>query len=101
MSTNHSGNVMIRTASLRKTYQMGTSQVHALREVTFEIRRNEYVAIMGPSGSGKSTLMNIIGCLDTPSEGQYWLNEKLVSEMKDDELLELVKLDLNKALKES
>ena len=84
--SNNSGNVVIRTAHLWKTYQMGTSQVHALRDVSFEIHRNEYVAIMGPSGSGKSTLMNLIGCLDTPSDGQYWLNEKLVSEMKDDEL---------------
>ena len=86
MSTNNSGTVIIRTANLWKTYQMGTTQVNALQDVTFEIRRNEYVAIMGPSGSGKSTLMNLIGCLDTPTSGEYWLNEKLVSEMKDDEL---------------
>jgi putative ABC transport system ATP-binding protein len=86
MALNDSGNALIRTAGLWKTYQMGSSQVHALQNVTFEIHRNEYVAIMGPSGSGKSTLMNLIGCLDTPTEGQYWLNEKLVSEMKDDEL---------------
>jgi putative ABC transport system ATP-binding protein len=79
-------NTLIRTENLWKTYQMGNSEVHALRDVTFKIRRNEYVAIMGPSGSGKSTLMNLIGCLDTPTQGQYWLNEKLVSEMKDDEL---------------
>ncbi len=80
---------MIRTEDLWKTYEMGSSEenkVHALRGVTFDIRRNEYVAIMGPSGSGKSTLMNLIGCLDTPSQGRYWLNGKLVSEMKDDEL---------------
>src|SRR6516225_1373688 len=83
---NNSGNVVIRTANLWKTYQMGTNQVHALRDVSFEICRNEYVSIMGPSGSGKSTLMNLIGCLDTPTDGQYWLNGKLVSEMKDDEL---------------
>jgi len=82
----NSNNALIRTANLWKTYQMGNSKVHALQDVTFEIRRNEYVAIMGPSGSGKSTLMNLIGCLDTPTGGQYWLNEKLVSEMKDDEL---------------
>src|SRR5438128_667562 len=78
--------ILIRTENLWKTYQMGSSQVHALHDVTFRIHRNEYVAIMGPSGSGKSTLMNLIGCLDTPTQGQYWLNEKLVSEMKDDEL---------------
>jgi putative ABC transport system ATP-binding protein len=60
--------------------------VHALQGVSFKIQRNEYVAIMGPSGSGKSTLMNLIGCLDTPSKGQYWLNTRLVSEMNDDEL---------------
>jgi len=78
--------ILIRTESLWKTYQMGNSQVHALQDVSFRIHRNEYVAIMGPSGSGKSTLMNLIGCLDTPTQGQYWLNEKLVSEMKDDEL---------------
>jgi len=78
--------VVIRTDELRKTYVMGAEEVHALRGATFEIERGEYVAIMGPSGSGKSTLMNLIGCLDTPSEGQYWLNGKLVSEMDDDEL---------------
>src|SRR5262245_20757985 len=65
---------------------MGSTPVHALQGVTFDIGRNEYVAIMGPSGSGKSTLMNLIGCLDTPSSGKYWLNGKLVSEMDDDEL---------------
>jgi putative ABC transport system ATP-binding protein len=77
---------VIRTDDLWKTYIMGAEEVHALRGVTFEIERGEYVAIMGPSGSGKSTLMNLIGCLDTPSSGQYWLNKKLVSEMDDDEL---------------
>jgi putative ABC transport system ATP-binding protein len=65
---------------------MGSTEVHALQGVSFKIARNEYVAIMGPSGSGKSTLMNLIGCLDTPTKGQYWLNGKLVSEMDDDEL---------------
>src|SRR2546422_6751013 len=65
---------------------MGSTEVHALQGVSFSIRRNEYVAIMGPSGSGKSTLMNLIGCLDTPTKGQYWLNGRLVSEMDDDEL---------------
>jgi putative ABC transport system ATP-binding protein len=77
---------MIRTQDLWKTYRMGDEDIHALAGVTFEIKRNEYVAIIGPSGSGKSTLMNLIGCLDTPSRGQYWLNSKLVSEMDDDEL---------------
>src|SRR5678809_102483 len=80
------GKVVIRTANLWKTYQMGTNEVHALQGVSFSIRRNEYVAIMGPSGSGKSTLMNLIGCLDTPTKGQYTLNGRLVSEMDDDEL---------------
>jgi putative ABC transport system ATP-binding protein len=78
--------VVIRTDELRKTYVMGAEEVHALRGATFEIERGEYVAIMGPSGSGKSTLMNLIGCLDTPTSGQYWLNGKMVSEMDDDEL---------------
>lgn len=78
--------VMIRTSDLWKTYVMGDEEIHALRGVTFEIRRGEYVAIIGPSGSGKSTLMNMIGCLDTPSKGEYWLNGKQVSQMDDDEL---------------
>jgi len=77
---------MIRTSDLWKTYVMGDEEIHALRGVSFEIQRNEYVAIIGPSGSGKSTLMNLIGCLDTPSKGEYWLNSKLVSQMDDDEL---------------
>ena len=77
---------VIRTADLWKTYEMGATAVHALQGVTFEINRNEYVAIMGPSGSGKSTLMNLIGCLDTPTRGEYWLNGKSVGEMSDDEL---------------
>ncbi|HET9307656.1 MAG TPA: ABC transporter ATP-binding protein [Candidatus Sulfotelmatobacter sp.] len=78
---------MIYTWNLWKTYDMGSEQqVHALRGVNLQIRRNEYVAIMGPSGSGKSTLMNLIGCLDTPSQGQYWLNGQQVSELDDDEL---------------
>jgi len=78
---------MIATQDLWKTYDMGSEQqVHALRGVNLQIERNEYVAIMGPSGSGKSTLMNLIGCLDTPSKGQYWLNSQLVSELDDDEL---------------
>ncbi|HUV13508.1 MAG TPA: ABC transporter ATP-binding protein [Acidobacteriota bacterium] len=65
---------------------MGSEQIHALHGVSFDLNRNEYIAIMGPSGSGKSTLMNLIGCLDTPSKGQYFLNGKLVSDMDDDEL---------------
>jgi putative ABC transport system ATP-binding protein len=77
---------VIRSVDLWKTYQMGTEEVHALRGVSFDVLHGEYVAIMGPSGSGKSTLMNLVGCLDTPSSGQYWLNGKLVSEMDDDEL---------------
>jgi putative ABC transport system ATP-binding protein len=78
---------MIATENLWKTYDMGSEQqVHALRGVNLRIERNEYVAIMGPSGSGKSTLMNLIGCLDSPSQGQYWLNQQLVSELEDDEL---------------
>jgi putative ABC transport system ATP-binding protein len=78
---------MIAAEDLWKTYDMGSEQqVHALRGVNLRIARNEYVAIMGPSGSGKSTLMNLIGCLDTPSNGKYWLNAQLVSELDDDEL---------------
>ncbi|HEY2931907.1 MAG TPA: ABC transporter ATP-binding protein [Acidobacteriota bacterium] len=77
---------LIQTENLWKTYQMGSEQIHALKGVTFNIKPNEYVAIMGPSGSGKSTLMNLIGCLDTPSQGRYFLNSKLVSDMADDEL---------------
>jgi putative ABC transport system ATP-binding protein len=78
---------IILVQDLWKTYDMGSEQqVHALRGVNAQIDRNEYVAIMGPSGSGKSTLMNLIGCLDTPSKGQYWLNGHLVSELDDDEL---------------
>src|SRR5207249_5166674 len=65
---------------------MGSTAVHALQGISFSIQSNEYVAIMGPSGSGKSTLMNLIGCLDTPTKGRYWLNGKLVSDMDDDEL---------------
>ena len=72
--------------NLEREYEMGTETVRALRGVDLDIRRNEYVAIMGPSGSGKSTLMNMIGCLDTPSAGEYWLNGYRVSELGDDEL---------------
>src|SRR6266446_2790942 len=76
----------IRTEDLWKTYQMGSEEVQALRGVSVNIRRGEYVAIMGPSGSGKSTLMNLIGCLDTPTSGKYWLAGRLVSALDDDEL---------------
>jgi putative ABC transport system ATP-binding protein len=77
---------VIVTREIRRDYDMGGEVVHALRGVDLAIRRNEYVAIMGPSGSGKSTLMNVLGCLDTPSGGEYWLNGELVSNMSDDEL---------------
>src|ERR1044072_385759 len=78
--------LVIKTADLAKVYEMCSEQVHALRGVDLEIRKGEYVAIMGPSGSGKSTLMNLIGCLDSPSSGKYWLAGRLVSELDDDEL---------------
>ena len=76
----------IRTHNLQRRYHMGTELIHALRGVDLTIERGEYVAIMGPSGSGKSTLMNMIGCLDSPDEGEYWLNGKLVSDMNNNEL---------------
>jgi putative ABC transport system ATP-binding protein len=78
--------VVIKTEALEKTYQMGAEMVHALSGVDLQIRKGEYVAIMGPSGSGKSTLMNLIGCLDSPSAGRYWLAGRLVSDLDDDEL---------------
>jgi putative ABC transport system ATP-binding protein len=78
--------VMIRTDDLWKTYEMGSVQVNALCGVSFQIQKGEYVAIMGPSGSGKSTLMNLIGCLDTPTSGKYWLAGRLVSDLDDDDL---------------
>jgi putative ABC transport system ATP-binding protein len=77
---------IISVKDLSRTYIMGLEQVHALRSITLEIRKNEYVALMGPSGSGKSTLMNILGCLDTPTSGEYYLNNQLVSTMSDGEL---------------
>jgi putative ABC transport system ATP-binding protein len=78
--------VAILTEGLWKTYEMGGEKLHALRGIDLTIRRGEYVAIMGPSGSGKSTLMNLIGCLDTPTSGKYWLAGRLVSELDEDEL---------------
>jgi putative ABC transport system ATP-binding protein len=77
---------LIETRDLWKTYVMGSEEIHALRGVSIQIERGEYVAIMGPSGSGKSTLMNLIGCLDTPSQGTYLLNGKQVGTMNDNEL---------------
>ncbi len=85
-NTPESNGILIRTDNLWKSYEMGTEKIHALAGVSFIVQKNEYLAIMGPSGSGKSTLMNLIGCLDTPSQGQYWINDRLVSEMNDDEL---------------
>jgi putative ABC transport system ATP-binding protein len=80
---------LIETHDLWKTYVMGSEEIHALRGVSMEIERGEYVAIMGPSGSGKSTLMNLIGCLDTPSKGSYLLNSKQVGQMNDNELAQI------------
>jgi putative ABC transport system ATP-binding protein len=77
---------VIVTRNLQREYQMGTERVRALQGVDMTIRKNEFVAIMGPSGSGKSTMMNLIGCLDTPSDGEYWLNGYRVSELGDDAL---------------
>jgi len=78
--------VVIRTVRLVRDYEIGSEVVHALRGVDLDVRRNEFVAIMGPSGSGKSTLMNLIGCLDTPTSGEYWLNGQRVSDLADHEL---------------
>ncbi|HEY6090888.1 MAG TPA: ABC transporter ATP-binding protein [Gemmatimonadales bacterium] len=78
--------VIILTHKLTREYDMGSELVRALRGVSVQIRQNEYVAVMGPSGSGKSTLMNLVGCLDTPTSGEYWLNGQKVSDLKDDEL---------------
>jgi len=81
-----SGESLISMKDIWKSYQMGTELLHALRGVSFEVQKGEYLAIIGPSGSGKSTLMNLIGCLDSPSKGQYWINGNQVAEMTDDEL---------------
>jgi putative ABC transport system ATP-binding protein len=78
--------IAIQAEDLWKTYEMGAEKLHALRGINLIIRKGEYVAIMGPSGSGKSTLMNLIGCLDTPTSGKYWLAGRLVSDLDDDEL---------------
>lgn len=77
---------VIRTRNLKKDYVLGAETIHAVRGIDLEVQRGEFVAVMGPSGSGKSTLMNLIGCLDTPTEGEYWLNGQSVSELSDDEL---------------
>lgn len=78
--------IIIKTQNLKRSYQMGEEEVHALNGVDIQIEKGDYVAIMGPSGSGKSTLMNLLGCLDTPTSGEYWLNETAVSSLTDDEL---------------
>ena len=80
------GKTLISMTDIWKTYQMGVEELHALQGVSFEVEKGEYLAIIGPSGSGKSTLMNLIGCLDSPTKGQYWINGNRVSEMTDDEL---------------
>src|SRR6201992_3815640 len=80
---------LIRLEKISRRYQMGTETVHALREVSLQIQRGEYVAIMGPSGSGKSTLMNLVGCLDSPTSGEYEFNGHRVSEMNDNQLAEI------------
>jgi putative ABC transport system ATP-binding protein len=80
---------LIQIKNISRKYTVGSEVIHALRSVSLSIEKNEYVALMGPSGSGKSTLMNTLGCLDTPSSGEYWLNGKEVSKMTDDELAEV------------
>jgi len=86
VSASQGNGAIIHAEDLWRTYIMGAEEIHALRGVSFNVQRGEYLAVMGPSGSGKSTLMNLIGCLDSPSRGQYYLGGKLVSEMNDDEL---------------
>ena len=80
---------LIRLQQISRRYQMGAETIHALREVSLEIEKGEYVAIMGPSGSGKSTLMNLVGCLDSPTSGEYELNGIQVSQMDDNQLAEI------------
>ncbi len=89
VESNSDRKVLIDIRDIRKSYQMGDMEVRALAGVSLQVRANEYVAIMGPSGSGKSTLMNVIGCLDTPTSGQYMLNDQDVSHMSDDELAQI------------
>jgi putative ABC transport system ATP-binding protein len=84
--SSESTKTLISMHNIWKTYQMGVEELHALRDVSFHVEKGEYLAIIGPSGSGKSTLMNLIGCLDSPSKGEYWINGNLVSDMTDDEL---------------
>jgi len=86
--------VIIQTYDLWKTYVMGDQEIHAVAGIELQIRKGEYVALMGPSGSGKSTLMNLIGCLDTPSKGDYFINGKLVSRMSDDELAHIRNVEI-------
>ena len=86
--------VVIRTRDLKKYYVLGAETVRAVRGVDLEIRRGEFVAIMGPSGSGKSTFMNLIGCLDTPTDGEYWLNGRRVSELSEDQLARVRNRDI-------
>jgi putative ABC transport system ATP-binding protein len=88
-SSEHEQPMLIDIEHIAKSYIMGEETVHALKDISLKIRKNEYVAIMGPSGSGKSTLMNILGCLDTPTKGSYILNNNVVSEMDDNELAEI------------
>ena len=85
---------VISTQNIGKVYQMGLEKVHALKSISIDIKRGEYVAFMGPSGSGKSTLMNIVGCLDTPSKGSYWLNGKDVSHLNESELAEIRNVEI-------
>jgi len=85
-STDRQTDAVIRLENIERTYHMGAETIYALRSVSLTIERNEYTAVMGPSGSGKSTMMNVIGCLDSPTAGQYWLNGRLVSSMNDKQL---------------